>query len=255
MRGHAFSSMFPSSPPRSEEELLSRAERLAGASLGEVARARGALVPPDLKRHKGWVGQLLELVLGADAKSRAEPDFRALGIELKSLPVDARGRPLESTFVCTIELREMGRGEWRESRVREKLSRVLWIPVQGERELSVGERRIGTPLLWKLEGDDEAALRADWEELSGLIGRGETEVLSGHLGRYLQVRPKAASSRARRIAHDADGATYAELPRGFYLRTQFTARLLERHFALPLAERVAPHPGAGGRGDRGSSRG
>lgn len=220
-------------PPNSEEELCRRADELAGVSLGEVARALDVEVPADLRRHKGWVGQLIERALGADAQSRAEPDFRRLGIELKTLPVDDEGKPLESTFVCTIELREIGEGEWERSRVREKLARVLWVPVQGKRQLSVARRRIGAPLLWTLRGEDEAALRADWEELSGLIGRGETEVVTGHLGRYLQVRPKAASSRSRRRALDADGASYAELPRGFYLRTQFTRRLLAQHFALP----------------------
>lgn len=220
-------------PPASEAELRRRADALAGVSLGEVARVLGVEVPADLRRHKGWVGQLIERALGADAKSRAEPDFRALGIELKTLPVDDFGRPVESTFVCTIELREIGDGEWERSRVREKLARVLWVPVQGRRDVPVAERRIGSPLLWALEGEDEAALRADWEELSGLIGRGETEIITGHLGRYLQVRPKAASSRSRRRALDADGVPYAELPRGFYLRTQFTARLLARHYALP----------------------
>lgn len=251
-------------PPESARELTERAEALAGVTLGELARALGVSVPPDLRRNKGWVGQLLEQALGADAKSRAEPDFTALGIELKTLPVDGRGRPLESTFVCTIELTEIGSGEWLQSRVRDKLARVLWVPVQGERQMPLGERCIGTPLLWTLSGELEAALRCDWEELSGLIGRGETETLTGHLGRYLQVRPKGASSRSRRMARDADGVPYAELPRGFYLRARFTALLLEQHFALPVATPTAPSrshghparsPDGSGRGGRDCSRG
>lgn len=234
-----------------------RAENLAGLSLGQVAAQLGVPVPPDLRRHKGWVGQLLELALGADAGSRAQPDFRGLGVELKSLPVDERGRPLESTFVCSIELREIGSVEWSQSRVRAKLSQVLWIPVDGRRHCPPGERRIGTPLLWRLEGEDEAELRADWEELAGLIGRGETEAITGHLGRFLQVRPKAANSRVRRVALDGDGVPYSELPRGFYLRSQFTARLLERHFALPTPRAARPPVGrrdGNGRGDPDRSR-
>lgn len=240
-------------PPESAEHLLERAEALAGFPLGRLAEALGIAAPDDLRRQKGWVGQLLERALGADASSRARPDFTALGIELKTLPVDARGRPLESTFVCSVELRDVGAGEWARSRVREKLARVLWVPVEGQRELPPASRRIGTPLLWTLEGEDEADLRADWEELSGLIGRGETETITGHLGRFLQVRPKAANSRSRRVAHDADGVPYAELPRGFYLRAQFTARLLQRHFALPAAspEREGSRRGGSDRGGPG----
>ncbi len=220
-------------PPTETGELLERADALAGRSLRDVASTFGVDVPPDLRRAKGWVGGLLERALGADASSRAEPDFTRLGIELKSLPVDRSGRPLESTFVCTIDLRQIGMSEWESSHVRTKLARVLWVPVEGERSIPVGDRRIGTALLWTLGGEDERALRQDWEELAGLIGRGEVEAITGHLGEFLQIRPKAASSRSRRRALDSDGALYRELPRGFYLRTRFTARILNRHFALP----------------------
>ena len=219
--------------PVSEQELFERAEALAGLSLRELAERWGVPVPPDLRRAKGFVGGLVERALGASAGSRALPDFPELEIELKTLPVDRAGAPLESTFVCTIPLLEIGDVEWAASRVRRKLSRVLWMPVQGDRDIPVGERRLGQPLLYRLTEDDEALLRADWEELAGLIGRGHVESLTGHLGRFLQIRPKAAHSRARRLGFDADGVPFAALPRGFYLRASFTRSLLERHFALP----------------------
>jgi DNA mismatch repair protein MutH len=220
-------------PPRDEAELTARAAALAGLRLAELAARFELPVPPDLRRAKGFVGGLLERALGASAGSRALPDFPDLGIELKTLPVDRAGAPVESTFVCTIPLTEIGQVEWADSRVRRKLSIVLWIPVEGERQIPVGERHIGQALLYRLTPEDEAVLRADWEELAGYIGRGHVEELTGHLGRYLQIRPKAAHSRARRVGFDADGAPFAALPKGFYLRPSFTGALLQRHFALP----------------------
>jgi DNA mismatch repair protein MutH len=148
------------------------------------------------------------------------------------LPVDGRGRPRESTFVCTIPLHEIGEVEWEHSRVRRKLRRVLWLPIEAERRLVPAQRRVGEPLLWSPTAEEERALRFDWEELSGLIGRGAVEAITGHLGKWLQVRPKAANGRARRRALDADGVGFATLPRGFYLRATFTARLLAAHYAL-----------------------
>lgn len=221
------------SPPRDQAELMARAGELAGMRLAELAARHSVPVPPDLRRAKGFVGALLERALGATAGSRALPDFPELHVELKTLPVDRAGAPVESTFVCTIPLTEIGAVEWADSRVRRKLLRVLWVPVEGERAILVGERRIGQALLYELGPEDEALLRADWEELSGYIGRGHVEELSGHLGKFLQIRPKAAHSRARRLGFDADGAPFAALPRGFYLRPSFTRALLERHFALP----------------------
>jgi DNA mismatch repair protein MutH len=218
--------------PETEAELLLRARALAGLSIAELAQRFALVAPPDLRRHKGFVGALVERALGATAGSRAAPDFETLGIELKTLPVDARGRSLESTFVCTIPLAEIGEVEWESSRVRRKLKRVLWVPVQGERQIPVPERRIGEPLLWALTPEAETALRFDWEELAGIIGRGDVESITGHLGRCLQIRPKAADSHARRRGIDADGVGFAALPRGFYLRASFTSEIVRQNYAL-----------------------
>jgi DNA mismatch repair protein MutH len=224
----------PCAPPDSEQELVERANELSGRTLTELAERLSSPVPPDLRRAKGWAGQMLERALGATARSRAAPDFEALGVELKTLPVTRAGAPCESTFVCTIDLSKIGDVEWEHSLVRRKLARVLWIPIEGEREIPVGARRIGTPLLWSPTDEDERDLRFDWEELAGVIGRGHVESLTGHFGRYLQVRPKAANSFARRRSVDSDGVAFAALPRGFYLRVQFTAKVLREHFRVGL---------------------
>lgn len=234
-------------PPASPEELLARARAYSGSSLGELAAAQGAAVPADLRRAKGWVGSLFEAALGATAKSRAAPDFEELGIELKTLPVTMQGVPLETTFVCTIPLANMASVEWGESRVFRKLRRVLWVPVEGNRATPVGARRIGTALLWSPSAEEELDLRFDWEELAGMIGAGRVEDITGHLGRYLQVRPKARDSHARRRGSGDGGAMISTLPRGFYLRTSFTARILSRAFALPPAAPSTTHGVEAGR--------
>lgn len=229
----AWAPLLPHVPaPESEQELFDRACDLAGRTLGELAARFGVPIPADTLHGKGFAGSLLERCLGATAKSRARPDFEVLGVELKTLPVDARGRPLESTFVCTIPLVDVAQVEWEGSIVRHKLARVLWIPILSERHIALTDRTVGAPLLWSPSADEEADLRWDFEELTGLIARGRAEDVTGHLGRFLQVRPKAANSRARRAGFDEDGVPAQVLPRGFYLRPQFTARL--------FAERLAP---------------
>jgi DNA mismatch repair protein MutH len=220
------------SEPRSREELLERASRLAGLTLGEIAAGLGVALPDDLRRYKGAGGQLLEQALGSRAASRAGPDFPELGIEVKTLPVDAHGKILESTFVCTIALNQVGDVEWERSPVKKKLDCVLWLPVEGVRSIALGSRRVGQALLWSPSAEQEADLRFDWEELSGLIGRGRVEEITGHLGRFLQVRPKAANGSVRRRTFRDGGGQVEELPRGFYLRTSFTARIVREHYAL-----------------------
>lgn len=221
-------------PPETVAELVDRARRLAGHPLASIATRLGVDVPADQTRAKGWVGQILECALGAalGARARAAPDFESLGVELKTIPVDARGQPRQSTYVTRVPLGLMSRLRWEDSLVRRKLARVLWLPVEAEPSIPLGARRVGNPLLWQLDAASEADLRADWDDLAALIAAGYVESLTGHRGRALQVRPKAASARARTWGRDAEGAPMRTLPRGFYLRRRFTAAILERHFAL-----------------------
>ncbi len=123
------------SPPQSQEQLLAQAQQLAGYSLGELAQLAGIPIPRDLKRDKGWIGILLEIWLGASAGSKPEQDFAALGVELKTIPIDSSGRPLETTFVCVAPLTGNSGVTWESSHVRHKLKRVLWVPVEGDRAI------------------------------------------------------------------------------------------------------------------------
>ncbi len=219
--------------PASFEELARRAEELSGMTLGQLAELAAIAVPVDLRRAKGWVGALFEKALGASAGSRSEPDFPHLGVELKSLPVDSYGKPLETTFVCTIELSHIADSEWEHSRLLSKLRHVLWIPVEGTRTIPVGERRIGTPIFWQPSYEELEQLRGDWELLSGLIAQGRTDEITGHLGEVMQVRPKAAKGASTRRTLDEDGALYDEQPKGFYLRTGFTGQILRSRLRVP----------------------
>ena len=185
------------SPPQSQAQLLAQAQQLAGYSLGELAMLAGIPIPRDLKRDKGWIGILLEIWLGASAGSKPEQDFAALGVELKTIPIDAFGRPLETTFVCVAPLTGNSGVTWESSHVRHKLKRVLWVPVEGDRAIPLADRRVGAPLLWSPSEEEERQLRMDWEELMDLIVLGQVERITARHGEVLQLRPKAANKIGR----------------------------------------------------------
>ncbi len=219
-------------PPENEQQVLARAQALAGFNLGELAARAQVSIPKDLKRDKGWVGMLLELYLGAMAGSKPEQDFPELGIELKTIPVDAAGNPLETTFVCVAPLTGNSGVTWESSHVRHKLARVLWIPVEGERQIPLAQRRVGSPLLWQPNQEETEMLRRDWEELMDLIVLGQVERITARHGEVLQLRPKAANNKALTEATGEQGQPILTLPRGFYLKKNFTRALLARHFTL-----------------------
>jgi DNA mismatch repair protein MutH len=226
-------------PPTSENELLSRAWGVAGLTLGELGERMGVEVPAESARAKGVAGQILEKALGAAAASRAEPDFVGLGIELKTIPLDAHGKPRESTFVCSISLAAMADTDWEHSTVLKKLGRVLFVPVEAASSTALRDRRVGRAYLWAPTPEERELLRADWERLASMIAAGDVAEVTGHLGKVLQVRPKAASGRSRRRAPDEEGAVQWTMPRGFYLRPSFTEAVLARLRAAEAFQRLA----------------
>lgn len=208
-------------PPSSLEELRVRAAALEGRTLAELAHASAPEPRGRALHEKGKIGVLIERALGATGGSQARHDFPDLGVELKTLPVDARLRPRESTYLCAISLVTAERAEWATSWARRKLAHVLFVPV-------VERTTIARPFFYELTAEDDEALRADFEDLMGRIGAGHIEDLTAHEGVHLQIRPKARDGSVRTVAWDRDGEPIATVPRGFYLRPSFTARLLAR---------------------------
>ncbi|MBU2894506.1 DNA mismatch repair endonuclease MutH [Colwellia sp. D2M02] len=218
--------------PASEQELLNRAQDIAGLTLGEVALSAGIKIPKDLTKNKGWIGLLLEHVLGASAGSRPEPDFPHLGIELKSLPINEQAKPLETTFVSVAPLTGLVGVTWQTCYVKKKLAKVLWVPVITPKEVPISERIVGTPFLWSPSAEEEALLAQDWQELTDMIVLGEVENIHGKHGQVLQLRPKAANSKAKTQGFDRNGKPFMTLPRGFYLKINFTQALLHRYLRI-----------------------
>ncbi|EPE37297.1 DNA mismatch repair protein mutH [Candidatus Photodesmus katoptron] len=216
--------------PKSEEELFERARNIAGFTVLELAIEANMLVPSNLIKDKGWIGQLLEWHLGACSRNKPKQDFEHLGIELKSIPIGHKGQPLETTSICIAPLVQVHELSWEQSYLRKKISRILWIPVEGKREIPLSKRLIGYPILWSPSKTQELQLKTDWEEIIDMIALGQIEQITARHGEVLQLRPKAANSQVRTNAYGTDGKLIKTFPRGFYLRTCFTASILQSHF-------------------------
>lgn len=218
--------MISSNSPNTLAQLLAHAQAIAGLTFGELADELNIAVPPDLKRDKGWVGMLLETALGATAGSKAEQDFAHLGVELKTLPINEKGFPLETTFVSLAPLVQNSGVRWETSHVRHKLSCVLWIPIEGSRSIPLRERHIGSPILWQPNAEQERQLKQDWEELMEYITLGRLDEITARIGEVLHLRPKGANSKSITKGIGKNGEIIETLPLGFYLRKEFTAGII-----------------------------
>jgi DNA mismatch repair protein MutH len=221
---------MPKTEPKSIQELMQRAEMLAGLTLGEVAEVARVKVPVNFKREKGWTGQLIELCLGASAGSKTQQDFAHLGIELKTIPIDEHGKPLETTYVCYAPLTNIAGIEWQTSSVKNKIQQVLWVPIDGRREVPPRDRCIATPFLWSPSVSQNNQLSTDWEELMEMIALGQIESITARHGQYLQLRPKAANGSVLTEAIGKNGQVINTRPRGFYLKKEFTRQILDTFF-------------------------
>lgn len=212
--------------PKTTAILWQSACRLKGLSLQELAHAYHFPLPLQPKQAKGWIGQLLEIALGANAGNQAKPDFMHLGIELKTLPVSVKGDPLETTYVCHASLKPKLYESWQQSTVYQKLRHVLWIPIITDPKQPFAKRTIAQPILWQPTPQQLQILQQDWQELTDMIAMGDIEQINAEIGEYLHIRPKGANAQSLTTSHNASGEPILTLPRGFYLRSSLTKQIL-----------------------------
>ena len=120
---------------------------------------------------------------------------------------------------------------WPDSTVRHKLNRVLWVPIEADPGIMPSNSRTGNAFLWSPSPEQARILEQDWQELVEMLCFGEFDKVSAKHGKYLQIRPKAASSASLVRTTLAGGEAGLTLPRGFYLRTRFTNMLLEEYLS------------------------
>ncbi len=216
-------------PPQNLLELQQRCQEITGKTIQQVAYELALEPPANLLVAKGWLGHIVELYLGTSASSKAMPDFPHLGVELKTIPVDARLKPLESTYVCTVQT-NMHTTTWRESWVYKKLRTVLWAPVIGSKNTALRDRVFAAPLLWHMDPTTEHILQNDWEELMEMLVLGHATHITARYGTFLHIRPKAAHSKILVPYLDHEGEQYDLVPKGFYLRPAFTQNILQTYY-------------------------
>ena len=216
--------------PQTTNELLTLCENIAGLTLFELAEIANIKMANNLLTNKGWVGQLIEWHLGATAGSKPEQDFKHLGIELKTIPIDRHGKVLETTFVCSTPLMNTAQLNWENSNICNKLSQVLWVPVLGEREIPLADRIVGCGFLWQASVQETALLKNDWNELMEKIALGKIESISAKDGQVVQLRPKAANGKCLTDAFGENGELIKVRPRGFYLKKTFTQQIINKQF-------------------------
>lgn len=209
-------------PPSNLQELKYRLDKLKGVYLKDICQALDIKMPENSVKAKGFSGQIIEYILGADAKTLPLPDFTNLNIELKTLPVDENLKPLESTFICHANLKPTSYVAFENSTLYHKLKCILFVLIKAPRDVDFSLRQIIGYYFFMPNKDELSIIKEDYEELMDMVMQGNAHKINARFGTIIQMRPKAASGRDITQIIDSNGHIAYTRPRGFYMRRSFT---------------------------------
>jgi DNA mismatch repair endonuclease MutH len=192
-----------------EDDLLERASQLKGKTITEIFQGEIN------EKNKGNIGNIIESHgFGIKNNNDARPDFEALGIELKVLPLKRLGDKSltvkERTKICLINYKKLIEEKWDSSHARHKLYRILFVFYEYDNR-SPMQSKILDNLLYKLEINEEPLIRSDWERTKKLVGDGYAHTLSESQNRVLA----ASRSGAGKLSEDQ----WPEQPNQIHSRT------------------------------------
>lgn len=167
------------------------------------------------RANKGWLGIILELVLGKTPDNKQLPDLED-GTEIKKVSIvkGVKGYRVKETLQVTmINPNSPLEPEFTKSHLYTKTRKILLIPTlyagKGNHEKEI----LLPPVLWQPDENFDGRLKKDYELVAGIVldpSKG-FKSLSGKLGDVVQPRTKGAKN---------------SFTRAFYLRTQSVKEML-----------------------------
>lgn len=206
--------------------LIKKAKSIIGYSIGDIAKKIKFQITDKAKKNKGFIGCIIEKFFGVHPTNKKIIDFPKIGVELKTIPINKYGFPKENTFVCMASLIKNTEILWENSYICQKLSSVLWIPIESNRLIPLENRRIGYPKLWIPNKIEKEKLKNDWEELMKIIIFGNICNITSDYGLILMLKKKSAHSNIYTQAIGYNGKKITVNPLAFYLRKKFTNLIL-----------------------------
>lgn len=212
-----------------EKILLMYAQGLNGYSVEEVSIALSESVPKKLTKNKGFIGSLLEKVLGSQAiNNKSCVDFPFLGIELKSIPINKLNYPVESTFICNVPLTRNTGLSWKSSYFYQKIKKILWVSVQGDKKILLKNRLFKKSFIWVPSTYEIGILKSDWEVLIDKIILGKIKEINSSDSSIIQIKNKYSKKSNVITFTNNYGHLTSIRPKAFYFKKSFTAYLLKK---------------------------
>ncbi len=175
--------------------------RHASLLKGKTLRTLGMKGELDIDSYKGKgsFGQVLEEgFFHIENNSSPEPDFKEVGMELKTTPMKYSGDKKvskERLVLNIINYMDAPEKGWR--MFADKNSDLLIVFYLWEKDIEFLDYRILKTVRWRFPEDDLRIIREDWNVIEGMIKDGRADQLSERLTRYLAACTKG-------VGHDRD---------------------------------------------------
>lgn len=160
-------------------EIERHARRLVDRTFGEVVDVRAR--ESQGTYTKGAVGRYVETYFGLEASSAAGPDFAEAGVELKTVPLQRRGRSLsakERTFITAIDYRSIVGQPFEGSPLDLKTRRTLYVFYGWEPEVPISGFRVLGVLLHERDDLDDLMIREAHAHVVDMVRRGRAHEIS-----------------------------------------------------------------------------
>jgi len=211
------------------DSIVSYAKKLVDQTLREAMHHDIDFQEALAVKVKGKFGQFLEkYYFEIDNNSASEPDFKEVGMELKSTPLkklkSGEYSPKERLVLNIINYETIVDEKWEESHFLSKNQLLLLVLYLYETEKSFLDYLIKYVALWKIEGEEKEIIRQDWEKIVNKVREGKAHELSEGDTFYLGACRKGHKEAPRKYSS-------GEIPakqRAFSFKLKFMKSILKK---------------------------
>jgi DNA mismatch repair protein MutH len=211
------------------DSIVSYAKKLVDQTLREAMHQDVDFQEALAVRVKGKFGQFLEkYYFEIDNNSSSEPDFKEVGMELKSTPLkklkNGEYSPKERLVLNIINYETIVNENWENSHFLSKNHLLLLVLYLYETEKSFLDYLIKYVALWKIEGEEREIIRQDWEKIVNKVRGGKAHELSEGDTFYLGACRKGHKEAPRKYSS-------GEIPakqRAFSFKLKFMKSILKK---------------------------
>ncbi len=155
-------------------------------------------------------------------------DFDRFGIELKTVPMDGKGRPVESMSFPSFVHEELQYETWEDSDLLGRLNRLLIVPVRRSKGQDQADAVVLRAFFWSPPEAELVGISKEWERYRQLISTGMSRNLpKASETEFIHVRPKARDARDR----DPAPGGFDVVRKCFWLNADYVERIIREHRA------------------------